>query len=191
MTTKWRLFVTVLCYDCYKKSSFSRRFCYDNDVLRKVDEKSTKSRRKVTICYEMLRKVVKKSSIVTVFSTSDFNSILFRKSVKIFFHVLFLFHPHGLERGSYYYIIAQYENRKLRKITRNEPENIVFGFNTFIKIVNLRRIIIVGKASCISVKKIVNFFFFQFVLWISLELFIINLYFFDFQFFYCKKHVYE
>ena len=72
------------------------------------------------------------------------------------FHVLFLFHPHGLERGSYYYIIIQYENRKPRKITRNEPENNVFGFNTIIKIVNSRRIKIVGKASCISVKKIVN-----------------------------------
>ena len=50
MTTKRRLFVTISCYVCYKKSSFSRHFCYDNGVLRKVDEKST-------ISYEMLRKV--------------------------------------------------------------------------------------------------------------------------------------
>ena len=83
----------------------------------------------------------------------------FSEKCKKKFHFLFLFHPHGLERGSYYYIIIQYENRKPRKITRNEPENNVFGFNTIIKIVNSRRIKIVGKASCISVKKIVNFIF--------------------------------
>ena len=85
LSTNQRLFVTGLCNDCYEKSSISRHFCYDNGVLRKVDEKSTKSRRFVTKCYEKStksRRLLRYFPLVCVTKSRRFATKSYEKSTK-------------------------------------------------------------------------------------------------------------